>query len=49
MLIDKNGKIAYKTLYNTPVIRNFEQDLDDLLAGKEITLEKEESKAKELS
>ncbi len=51
MLIDQNSKIVFK---GYPSERsNLEQDLDDLLAGKEIKVEKEEKdgeyKNKELS
>ena len=53
MLIDQNGKIVFK---GHPANRaNLEQDFDDLLAGKEITVAKEEeeedgeAKSKDLS
>ena len=52
MLIDQNGKIVFK---GHPANReNLEQDFDDLLAGKEITVASEEEedgelKSKELS
>ena len=37
MLIDQKGTIVF---FGNPTIRpNLEQDLDDLLAGKEITVE----------
>jgi hypothetical protein len=40
MLVDQNGKIVFK---GHPGHRlNIEQDLDDLLAGKEIIVEKKE-------
>ena len=40
MLIDQNGKIAFKSFRNER--SNYEQDFDDLLAGKEITLKEGE-------
>ena len=52
MLIDQNGKIVFK---GHPANRaNLEQDFDDLLAGKEIIVAKEEeldeeAKIKDLS
>ena len=48
MLIDHNGKIVYKPEFFFERL-NLEQDFEDLLAGKEITVEKEEPKRKELS
>jgi hypothetical protein len=51
MLIDQNGKIVYAPDYfdgkNDRI--NLEQDFEDLLAGKEITVEKKEPNRKELS
>jgi len=53
MLIDQNGKIVYtteNTIYGENERINLEQDFEDLLAGKEITVEKkEEPNRKELS
>jgi hypothetical protein len=52
ILIDQNGKIVYST-ENTIDDKNdrinLEQDFEDLLAGKEIAVKKEEPKRKELS
>jgi len=47
MLIDQNGKIVYTPFDFNKI--NLEQDLEDLLAGKEITLEKNDFKKFELS
>ncbi|MFN9898377.1 MAG: hypothetical protein ACK55Z_06180 [bacterium] len=45
MLIDQNGKIVFK---GHPASRsNLEQDFDDLLAGKEIIVAKEEDEDEE--
>jgi hypothetical protein len=49
MLIDQNGKIVYASEHINRY-NKFEQDFEDLLAGKEITVEKkEEPNRKELS
>jgi hypothetical protein len=52
MLIDQNGKIVYTpefTWDQTHDRINLEQDFEDLLAGKEIIVKKEELIRKELS
>jgi hypothetical protein len=48
MLIDQNGKIAYTPKLFFDRI-NLEQDFEDLLAGKEITVKEEDPKWIELS
>ena len=47
MLIDQNGKIVYVPEFSYD--RNLEQDFEDLLAGKEISVEKKGPKRIELS
>ena len=47
MLIDQNGKIVYVPEFSYD--RNLEQDFEDLLAGKEISVEKKGPRRIELS